>query len=143
MLPLKMINKTGCAPLCTKALAANKGHDGACLLNLGPGARASAISEKARIFAQIPPLGNHFHRKCPGKGRNPALIPESFQRLIDYPSSFHLIEQPMLGICSAGPLPVRATSTMASNKSRRASGGAACLRLASRRPRYCNSRSAL
>ena len=54
------------------------------------------------------------------------------------PELRHLIEQPILGICSSGPRPVSATSFIASNKSRRASGAAACLRLASKRPRYCN-----
>ncbi len=58
-------------------------------------------------------------------------------------SFFHFIEQPMLGICSAGPLLVSATSFMPSNKSRRASSAAASLRLASKRPRYCNFKSAL
>ena len=51
---------------------------------------------------------------------------------------FHLIEQPMLAICSSGPLPVCATCTMALNKSRGLSGTAS-LREASSRPRYCNS----
>ena len=55
----------------------------------------------------------------------------------------HLMEQPMLGICSAGPQPVRATCSMASNRSRRTSSGAACLRLESNRPRYCSSCLAL
>jgi len=57
-------------------------------------------------------------------------------------ASFHFIEQPMLGICSRGPRPVVATAFMASNRSRRASGGAASLRLASRRPRYWRPRPA-
>ena len=56
---------------------------------------------------------------------------------------FHLMEQPMLGICSRGPLPVAATSFIASNRSRRTPGDAASLRLSSSRPRYCRPRSAL
>lgn len=58
-------------------------------------------------------------------------------------SSRHLMEQPMLGICSAGPSPISATCFMASNRSRRAPSGAVSLRLASRRPRYWRPRSAL
>ena len=48
---------------------------------------------------------------------------------------FHLIEQPMLGICSAGPCPVAAIRTIASNNSRWAFG-TGCTFDASSRPRY-------
>src|SRR5690606_13769093 len=48
---------------------------------------------------------------------------------------FHLIEQPIEGVCAFGPWPVFATATMASNSSRRASGSD-CLPEASSRPRY-------
>ena len=61
--------------------------------------------------------------------------------LLTFPSSphvFHLIEQPIEGICSVGPWPVSATCFMASNRSRRAPG-IGVVRDASSRPRYCNS----
>lgn len=57
-------------------------------------------------------------------------------------SSFHLMEQPMLGTWFSGPLPVSATCFMASNRSRLAPSTAS-LRLSSSRPRYCSCKSAL
>ena len=57
-------------------------------------------------------------------------------------AAFHLIEQPMLGICCSGPRPVSATCTIASYSSRMAPGIGVVLD-ASSRPRYCSSRSAL
>ena len=50
-------------------------------------------------------------------------------------ASFHLIEQPMLGICSRGPSPVRATCSMASGRSRRVAFGCGLLTQASEQPR--------
>lgn len=50
--------------------------------------------------------------------------------------TFHLMEQPMLAICSCGPIPVDATCLIASYSSRRVSGPAGWRPEASRRPRY-------
>jgi hypothetical protein len=55
---------------------------------------------------------------------------------------FHLIEQPIDGICSGGPRPVSATCFIASKRSRRAFG-IGVVREASSLPRYCNSSCAL
>ena len=55
---------------------------------------------------------------------------------------FHLIEQPIDGICSGGPRPVSATCFIASKRSRRAFG-IGVVREASILPRYCNSSCAL
>lgn len=68
---------------------------------------------------------------------------ESAGGLLQAQDPRHLIEQPMLGTCCAGPRPVSATSTMASNNSRSSSLVAGARPLASRRPRYCNPRSLL
>ena len=78
-------------------------------------------------------------------GKQLLLIPESKNSAqpTASPDSRHLIEQPMLEICSAGPLPVLATCDIALNRSRLTSAAAVSLRLASSRPRYCNCRSAL
>ena len=54
------------------------------------------------------------------------------------PQSFHLIEHPIEGICSAGPWPVSATCFIASKRSRWAFA-TGVMRDASSRPRYCNS----
>ncbi len=64
---------------------------------------------------------------------------ECLSKLGVFYSLFHLIEQPMLGTCSAGPRPVSATSFIPKNRSRRTSPSAVSLRLASNRPRYCSS----
>jgi hypothetical protein len=56
--------------------------------------------------------------------------------------SFHFIEQPAEGCCSAGPCPVSAISFIASYRSRRALA-TGVVREASSRPRYCNSPPAL
>src|SRR5208337_3146607 len=55
---------------------------------------------------------------------------------------FHLIEQPMLGCCCAGALPVSATCSIASNNSRRAPGAGLEGVVASMRPRYCRRKLA-
>jgi hypothetical protein len=56
--------------------------------------------------------------------------------------SFHLIEQPIDGICSTGPRPFSATCFIASKRSRR-TFGMGVVREASSLPRYCNSSRAL
>src|SRR5271157_1987370 len=56
--------------------------------------------------------------------------------------SFHLIEQPMLGCCCRGAVPVWATCSIASNNSRRAFGAGLEGVAASIRPRYCRRRLA-
>src|SRR5271165_2198148 len=55
---------------------------------------------------------------------------------------FHLIEQPMLGCCCCGAVPVWATCSIASNNSRRAFGAGLEGVAASIRPRYCRRRLA-
>jgi len=57
--------------------------------------------------------------------------------------SNHLIEQPILGICSDGPNPVLATCFIASNKSRLTFSAAVSFREASNLPLYCNFKSRL
>src|SRR6478752_7968513 len=57
--------------------------------------------------------------------------------------AFHLMEQPIDGVCCRGPAPVAAISFIAWNSSRRTPAPAGSRSLASRRPRYCSLRSAL
>ena len=86
----------------------------------GPHAMPSGRPKASRLFSPVP------------HGRT------SLQ-----PPFRHLIEQPMLGLCRAGPLPVSATCRMASTSSRRVAGSRGSLPLESSRPRYCNSNCAL
>ena len=57
-------------------------------------------------------------------------------------AAFHLIEQPIAGICSRGPWPVSAICRIASKSSRRAPG-CGLAPLSSSRPRYCSFSSEL
>ena len=63
-------------------------------------------------------------------------------RIVERHAAFHLIEQPIDGICSRGPWPVSATCRIASKSSRRAPG-CGSRPLSSSRPRYCSFSSAL
>jgi hypothetical protein len=80
------------------------------------------------------PLGAHTD--------DSGILVKSYSRRAQAGQVFHLIEQPIDGICSGGPRPVSATCFIASKRSRRPFG-IGVVREASSLPRYYSSSCAL
>ncbi len=87
------------------------------------------IEPYAALKATMRPTSDHILTLSGGMGRFHA-------------PGFHLMEQPIDGICPGGAIPVAAIARMASTNSRRTPAGGGLVRPSSRRPRYLSRRFA-